>query len=222
VPYPDDPPVLHLEHAAAAGGEAGIMGDDEKGGAGSRLAFEQKVEDRGAGLDVEIAGGLVCEEQLGPRGGGAGDGDALLLAAGKLHRIMGEAVAEADRLELGRGDAEGVRLARQLERHRHVFVRGHGRQQVEGLEDDADPPLPRPRQPVLVELGEVRAGDANDPPVARSSPESTAIKEDFPEPEGPSKATLSPLATFRSMPRRMSTRASPVPSARVTFSASMT
>jgi hypothetical protein len=58
--------------------------DDEQGRAGVALAGEQQVEDRGSGDRVEIAGGLVGEDELGPRRGRAGYGDALLLAAGKL------------------------------------------------------------------------------------------------------------------------------------------
>jgi hypothetical protein len=131
-------------------------------------------------------------------------------------------VAEADRFKLGGCGWEGVFLAGKLERHRHILVRGHGGQEVKGLKDDADPAPPRSGKAVFVERSEIGSGTRIVPDVARSSPESTAIRDDFPLPEGPSKATLSPLATCRSMPRRISTRAAPAPRARVTSLASMT
>ena len=48
---------------------------------------------------VEIAGRFVGQHQFGLVDQGAGDGDALLLAAGKLAGMMAEPVAEADFLQ---------------------------------------------------------------------------------------------------------------------------
>ena len=48
------------------------------------------------------------------------------------------------------------------------------------------------------------------------------MSDDFPEPDGPSKATVSPLPTDRSIPRRISTRASFSPSVSVTLRAFIT
>ena len=45
---------------------------------------------------VEVAGGLVAEDDLGPGGEGPGNGDPLLLSAGELARAVTEAVLEAD------------------------------------------------------------------------------------------------------------------------------
>ena len=114
-----------------------------------------------AGRGVEVAGRLVGEDQRRARRGRAGDGDALLLAARKLRRVMGQAVAEADRFELGGGARPGVGLAGQLERGGDVFLRGHRRQQVEGLQHDADAAAPGAGQRVLVERLEVGAGDVD-------------------------------------------------------------
>src|SRR3546814_9373776 len=58
-----------------------------------------------------------------------------------------------------------------------------------------------------------------DPPLARSSPESTAISDDFPDPDAPRMAMLSFRAISRSMPFSISTGASRVPSERVTLRA---
>ena len=58
-----------------------------------------EVEDLGAGAGVEVAGRLVGEHDVGPGVEGAGDGDALLLAAGQLARAVAQAVGEADRVD---------------------------------------------------------------------------------------------------------------------------
>src|SRR3546814_4866360 len=55
------------------------------------------------------------------------------------------------------------------------------------------------------------------PPLARSSPASTAISELFPDPDGPSSATDVPAATSRSTPRKISTGALSLPSVSVTL-----
>ena len=73
---------------------------------GAELAIDalDRLQHDDAGLHVERAGRLVAEEHLGPLGDGAGDGDALLLAAGKLRREMIHAGRQADQLQglLGR------------------------------------------------------------------------------------------------------------------------
>ena len=55
------------------------------------------VEDLGAGSRVEVAGGLVGEDDLRPAGQGPGHGDPLLLAAGELARAVREPVARGRR-----------------------------------------------------------------------------------------------------------------------------
>ena len=76
----------HGQDPVGAGGKAGIVGDHHDGGVLLAREIEHQVDDDGAGLLVEVAGGLVGEEQ--PRGGdhGAGEADALLLAAGQRRR----------------------------------------------------------------------------------------------------------------------------------------
>ena len=69
---------------------------------------------------------------------------ALLLAARQLAGIMVEARGQPDRVQLGSRRGRRRRGAGQLQRHRDVFQRRHGRDQMEGLEDDADM-VPRKR-----------------------------------------------------------------------------
>ena len=67
-------------------------------------------------------------------------------------RIMRQAAAEPDRVELALGAGERVARAGKLERHGDVLQRRHGRDQVEGLKDDADILAAEARQRVFVEL----------------------------------------------------------------------
>ena len=54
----------------------------------SRTAWRMNVEDLGAGAGVEVAGGLVGEDDLRLAGQRPGHGDPLLLAAGELARAV--------------------------------------------------------------------------------------------------------------------------------------
>ena len=93
---------------SADGGEA--VGDDEGG-----AALHEEIEavlDHGFGLGVEGAGGFVEDEDAGVGEDGAGDGDALALAAGELDAalaydgvvLLGETLGEL----VDAGDAAGV------------------------------------------------------------------------------------------------------------------
>ena len=106
----------------------------------SLLRRLSRVRTSCADCGVEVAGGLVAEQQIGVGDDGAGDGDALLLAAGELAGEVVEAVAEADELERGGGvfDALALLEVGELQRQFDVFEGGQHRDQVERLEDEAD------------------------------------------------------------------------------------
>ena len=91
--------------------------------------FEQS-QDFVAALAVQGAGGLVGENHRRVVHQGAGDGDALLLTAGKFRGTMRGAVAEAEAREQARG-ALGALVLGQAGVHRgnlHVLA-GRGRGQ---------------------------------------------------------------------------------------------
>ena len=73
-----------MDDAVGHVGEDGVVGDED----GERAEFAvhglDGLEDGDAGLHVERACRLVAEQHLGPLRDGAGDGHALLLAAGHL------------------------------------------------------------------------------------------------------------------------------------------
>jgi hypothetical protein len=76
---------------------------------------------------------------------------------------MVQPVAEPDQLQLGSRPLERIRAPGKLQRNRDILERGHRRQQVEGLEDDADSAAPSAGKPVLIELREVRSRHPHPP-----------------------------------------------------------
>ena len=92
-------------------------------------------------LRVERARHLVEQQELGPHRQRAHDRRALLLAAGEPVRVLGCLVGETEAGEELRRTLlrVGLRLAQRLPRpERHVVEHAHVREEVEGLEDDAD------------------------------------------------------------------------------------
>ena len=93
--------------------------------------------------------GSSASRMRGPADDGAGDGDALLLAAGELRREVVHARAQADPLERGlRQLAPLARLAsvRYSSGISTLSATLRSRDQVEGLEDEAELAVAQPRQ----------------------------------------------------------------------------
>ena len=116
---------------------------------------EQELHDRCAGGAVEIAGGLVRQQHLGPHHRRARQRHALLLAARHLRRVMVHPRAEAHRLQLLRRPLEGIRRARKLQGGCHVLQSRHGGDQVERLEHHPHMIAAEARQRVFAHRGQV-------------------------------------------------------------------
>lgn len=87
---------------------AQVVGDEKEGEVAVLAQVEQQVEDLRLDGDVEGGGGFVQHQQRGPDGEGAGDGDALALAAGELVGVAGEdGRGQADALEFRGGVGHG-------------------------------------------------------------------------------------------------------------------
>src|SRR5271165_6820525 len=117
--------------------------------------LEQAIDNQAAGGGVEISCWFVGEQQFRFGYKGAGDSHALLLASRELPGIVGYAMVEADRGETPGGDRKSVAPPSELERERHIFERGHRRDQMKGLKHDADVRAAQPGQRILVERAEV-------------------------------------------------------------------
>jgi hypothetical protein len=112
---PDDPALV--DHGDVVGDLAGrrhVVGDRDGGGAEALDAVDDEIVDDVGHDRVEAGRRLVEEDDLGVRGDGAGEADALLHAARQLGREqLGDVGAEAHLLELVERDVLGL-VARHL------------------------------------------------------------------------------------------------------------
>jgi hypothetical protein len=120
--------------------DRGVVGDGYEREAALAPQVFQEHHDLVAGAFVEIAGGLVREQNSRSFDQGPGDRHALLLAAGQLRRQMPGPVAQpqlGQRLPGTFPARRGVDTERD-QRGLDVFLGGQGGDEVEGLEDEAD------------------------------------------------------------------------------------
>ena len=151
--------VNKLNAAVGLLGDVGIVGDHEDGMASAVELAEQADDDFLVGL-VEIAGGLVGQNELGLIDQRTSDGDALLLSTRELRGKVREAMPQTDAFE-GVGGLRFVGDAMEVLREHHVFQRVEIRDQVELLEDEADFLGTITDQFVFTEIGKVDAVDEN-------------------------------------------------------------
>src|SRR5215510_2544496 len=130
------------------------MCNKHQGGLALGVTLEHQLNDLGAGRLVEIAGWLVRDEDRRIRHERTRERDALLLATGQLRRIVVAALGEANRRKLPGGAFVGVGRADELKRYCYVLERGHGGNEVERLEHNADIAAAKPRQRILIEGSE--------------------------------------------------------------------
>ena len=95
-----------MEDAVGDLGGFGVVGDHQDGLVELAAGGAEHLEDGVGVLGVEVAGGLVGEDDGGAGDEGAGDGDALLLAAGELVGAVVQAAVDAE--QVGEVVEEGV------------------------------------------------------------------------------------------------------------------
>ena len=143
------------------------MGHHEDGGLQGLLGLFEGPDHRPAGLAVQVAGGLVRQDQQGVVDEGPGHGTALLLAAGDLRRVLvpdggdAEHVAQLVRpgLRLG-GDGAADDGGQQ-----DVLPDRQAVQQQEILEHEAQLPVADLGQGVLAEVGQLPVSQSDLPAV---------------------------------------------------------
>lgn len=140
-------------------GERLFMRDQDHRGALFPVEREEEFEDGASGGGIEVAGGLVGEEDGRAESEGAGEGNALLFAAGELDRVVIEAAVEADAgEEIASAAATGsVRGAGEFHREKNVLLGGERRNEVVALEDEADLAPAHESHPVFGEAGDIFA-----------------------------------------------------------------
>jgi hypothetical protein len=88
--------LFKVDQAPGARGGLGVVRDHHDGLAEFAVQLVQQVQHLGGGGAVEVAGGLVGDDQRRVGHQCAGDGHALLLAAGELVGVVVGAVGQAD------------------------------------------------------------------------------------------------------------------------------
>ena len=126
-----------------------LVGDDDDGDTQALVDVLDEAQDGAGGGGVQGGGSLVAQQDLGVGGQGAGDGDALLLAAGELGGIGVRLVGKSHHVQkfqrplfgFGRGDTGD------LHGEADVFEAGALHEQIELLEDHADGPAHLQKRP---------------------------------------------------------------------------
>ena len=109
-----DQTLFQMHDAPGGGGGAGVVGHHHQRLAQFPVQALEKCEGGVCGHAVEVAGGFVADDDGGIGHQRAGDGDALLLPARKLTRVVVVAVEQSDGLQRGvdpgpaLGAADGV------------------------------------------------------------------------------------------------------------------
>src|SRR5687767_11190977 len=147
--------VPELDQPRAVFGDIHFVRDEHHGDAVFHVQLLEDVHDLDARPCIEVSSRLVREDDRRLVDQRPRDGDALLLPAGELIRVVIHPLAEADDLEhflraavpFGRFHlvAPAVIEQRQLD----VVERRRARQEVEALEDEADLAVPDHRELVL-------------------------------------------------------------------------
>ncbi len=142
-------------------GEPGIVGavgyHDDGGASGVEVA--EQVHDVETVVAVEVAGGLVAEDELRVGDDRAGHGDTLLLPAGELLRIVARPVDDAHALQHLVDLRPPLRLAEPevAQRQLHVLEDVHVVDEVETLEHEADDAAPQLQPVFLAQGGDIPA-----------------------------------------------------------------
>src|SRR5262249_30702282 len=163
-PRIDGAPVEDVEPPARVRGEIAIVGYHDDGDAVAVHLLEE-LHDLARHQRIEVAGGLIAEEEVGLADEGAGDGDALLLPARELRRKMAAARREVDALEdaLDLVAALAGRQAAVAERQIDVVPDVEVGHEVEALGDEADLAVAQARHPLV---GEAAHGEPVEPVLA--------------------------------------------------------
>src|SRR6266542_2582238 len=151
--------ILHAQYAPGLGSNGVVVRDEQ-----DRLAVllgqsRQQLDDLGTGRRVEIARRLVRENDPRPCAERTRDRDTLLLAAGELRGEVLRAFRETDLSEQGESALSQLRRGDTCRRELglHVLQRRERRDQVEGLEDEAEGAQPDLRELAVAERVQVAA-----------------------------------------------------------------
>ena len=155
----DDVAVGQEDDPVGVGRPVGVVGHHDDGLAELGDGSAQERQHLGRGIGVQVPGGLVGEDQVGPVDQGPGTGAALLLATRHLAGPVRQPVADAELVDQVVEPLLVHLPPGQVGRQRDVLARGEGGDEVEGLEHEADVVAPHLGQPGVVEAPDVEVPD---------------------------------------------------------------
>ena len=120
---------------------------------------EDQIHHRVRRVAVEVARRFVAEQDLRAVDEGPRERHALLLAAGKLDRIVIESLPQPHPREQGAGVVRMARRASELERHEHVLQRCERRDELEILKHESDGLVAHACAAILIQPAELAAGE---------------------------------------------------------------
>ncbi len=129
---------MQPQNPVAAGSKVKVVRDQDQGGAQFAIELEQQFADRFRSVVVQIAGGLVGQQQPRAVNQRAGDGDTLLLATRKLTGIVMQTVLQPHAREQRTGSRVSITMAGDLQRECRILQRAEAGKEMEGLKDDPD------------------------------------------------------------------------------------
>ena len=160
----NDRTVLDFDDPAGKARDVVVVGHDDDG-VPPPVQLGEDVHDVLAAFGVERAGGFVGKDDAAAVHERPGDGNALLLAAGKLVGLVLQLVRQAQIREQGLGPVKARLFVHPgvYGGKGHVFRGGQRGEQVVALEDEPDALPAQFRELVAVQRADVHAADAADP-----------------------------------------------------------
>ena len=145
--------VLQTDDALGLDGDGVVVGDEDHRVPGG-VDILQHGQHLPAGVGVQRAGGLIRQNHRRISRQRPGDGHPLLLAAGELHGLVLQLVAQAHQLQCQLRPLMALRLGHPgvHQRHLHVFLQIQLGQQVILLKNEPQHLVPYLRQLVPVHL----------------------------------------------------------------------
>ncbi len=187
------------------------MGDHDDGLAEFPHGVTHERQDFAARGAVEVAGGLIGEDDLGLAGQCSGHGNSLLLTTREFTRAMAEAFAQTH----GVNHVLQPRFVRlgssEVHREGDVLPCGQRWNEVEGLEDESEPVPAEQCEFTLAGHGQVCVTNERRARIEAIESGMQCIKVDLPEPEGPMMAVKWPAMKSTSTLSSATTSVSPVP-----------
>src|SRR4030095_6866082 len=135
---PKDPTVTNVDKTPRMPSDVRLVRDEDDRDPALAIEGLEELHDLLAGARIQVAGGLVCQDDRWVCHQRTGDGHPLLLTAGHLCRLVAQAIAQADRLQRRDRALPFVPNAGVNQGQLYLLHGRYARQEVEHLEDEAD------------------------------------------------------------------------------------